>query len=275
MPPPDDWEPPKRILTEYVGQIEALIGKLNQYAHQPMKLAALSVQPAFRQSAQTIAQNMAGRVLRSNARSWRAAARRASHGRMIYEALRRELQGPVGQAVAEIIRENSLLISSLPVKLAEQTALYIGKRQSQGVRSEAITQELQLKLPHLAKSRIHLIARTETAKAETAITQARAENIGVDWYEWRTSEDGRVRKSHRKMDGVLCAFSDPPSPEQLTGEPSAGAYPPGGIYNCRCLALPVIDIREISFPRRVYYGGHLQRMGKTQFMRIAGMRKAA
>lgn len=274
--PTDDWKPIKRIVSEYVAEIESLIGRWGGVFKKPHELAALSINPSFVKSAESLAQNMAARVLRSNARSWRSAARKASNGRIIHEALRKELQGPVGHAVRQIILENSRLISSLPSDIAEKTALYIGKRQSEGVRSTAISQELRRKLPDMAASRIRLIARTEVAKSETAITQARAENIGVDWYEWKSAEDTRVRRSHRKMDGVVCAWADPPSPERLIGEPSpAGTYAPGEIYNCRCNALPLIDLDEVHWPHKVFSGGQIRSMTRAQFARMAGIKRAA
>ena len=130
--------------------------------------------------------------------------------------------------------------------------------------------------PKLAENRIRLIARTEISRAETDLTRARAERIGADWYQWATSEDQRVRKSHKNMDKVLVAWNDPPNPEVLVNEKSnAGHYNGGSTYNCRCLCLPIISLDEISWPARVYSAGSITRMTRAKFSKLSGYQIAA
>ena len=58
------------------------------------------------------------------------------------------------------------------------------------------------------------------------------------------------------MDGVVCLWSSPPSPEAIAGEErTCGNYHPGDIFNCRCVALPVIALEDLRFPVRVCMGG--------------------
>ena len=58
------------------------------------------------------------------------------------------------------------------------------------------------------------------------------------------------------MDGVVCMWSSPPSPEAIAGEERTfGSYHPGEIFNCRCLALPVVALEDLRFPVRVCMGG--------------------
>lgn len=98
--------------------------------------------------------------------------------------------------------------------------------------------------------------------------QRRAQEIGIEWYQWSTSRDARVRSSHQKMDGVLVAWDDPPSPEQLNGEPSTGRYHAGEVQGCRCLMLPIADLAEIHWPARVYRHGRILTMRKQDFQRL-------
>ena len=199
-------------------------------------------------------------------------------GREIYAALKKELTNtPVGIAVNEIVEGNSLLIKTVPRNLARQFSSYAQKMQMAGVRPEQIAAEMQKKAPQLAGYQVRRIARTESAKASTALIQARCESLGCDWYVWRTCMDERVRGypqgGHYKMEGVICRWSDPPNPEALfpyKGGKSAGSYHPGGIYNCRCIALPVVALEDISFPCRVHVHGKIVHIGSlNEFKKVA------
>jgi SPP1 gp7 family putative phage head morphogenesis protein len=246
------WEQPKRIETSFQRA-------LFDYLEAPSE-----------EFAERIARNMITAVQVRNAQGWRAAANESTKSRLIRRLLQQELSGPVGLEVERLVRQNASLIRTLPTDIADKTNAFVAAQQRRGMRSETIAKALQERLPEMRASSVRLIARTETAKSETAVTQARAEAIGIGWFEWRTSEDGRVRLSHRKMDGVLCRFSDPPAPEALAGEKSTlGHYAPGGCPNCRCLALPLVSLDEVSWPHRVYANGVITRMTRAQFQRIA------
>jgi SPP1 gp7 family putative phage head morphogenesis protein len=222
------------------------------------------------QFAERIAREMVTAARVNTARGWRGAAAESTKSRLIHRLLRNELNGPVGIEVDRLIQHNALLIRTLPDSIAARTSAWISEQQIRGRRSEALQEELEAQLKHLTSVEVRRIARTETAKSEAAITQSRAQAIGIQWAQWLTSEDGRVRKSHRKMDKVLFRFDDLPNPEQLCGMKSdAGRYGPGGVWNCRCSTAPLVDLNEISWPVRVYHGGKLQRMSRKQFERLA------
>lgn len=218
------------------------------------------------EAAQVIAQRMIGGVLVQNAQTWRAAASASLHGKRIYQALQTEMSSSVGLRVDELIAQNAKLIRRLPETLNARAQAFIGGEQRRGARASTIAAELQNKLPQLAYTQAKLLARTEVGRAETALTQARAERLGLNWYEWKTSEDQRVRVSHRKMDTVLVNWNDPPSPEALAQEKSYfGKYHPGTVFNCRCLALPLVSLDEVAWPHRVYAGGRIERVSRAQF----------
>jgi SPP1 gp7 family putative phage head morphogenesis protein len=222
-------------------------------------------------AANRLALSMVTMVRQHNARSWREAASRSSMGRFIYAGIEQAMHGSVGHATLALTEHNARLIRSLPGKIAQQTANFIGQQQRKGLRSEQIAAQLRERLPEMTRAKAKLIARTEVAKAQTAFMQARAEQFGFRWYVWRTSEDQRVRPSHRIMDGVLCAWDDAPSPEALFGMKSHGMYSPGGIENCRCDALPITDLRQVRFPAKVYSSGQIRRMTLAEFSRFSGL----
>jgi SPP1 gp7 family putative phage head morphogenesis protein len=93
-------------------------------------------------------------------------------------------------------------------------------------------EELQARLlerGNVSVSRAELIARDQTLKTNAAITQTRQVQAGVEYYEWSTSLDERVRDEHRALEGQRFAWNNPPS----VGHP-------GEDFQCRCVAIPVI-----------------------------------
>ena len=97
-----------------------------------------------------------------------------------------------------------------------------------------------------------LIARTETAKLQSAITQNRATNIGSVAYEWVASMDRRTRPSHKEMDGVIVFWrpdAQKPLRDGMRGQ--AGSFP-----NCRCYPAPILDISDLSKTNYKVYNYH-------------------
>ena len=83
--------------------------------------------------------------------------------------------------------------------------------------------------------RAMLIARTEVARTSSTFVQQRARAIGATQYIWRTARDSDVRPGHKKMEGVVCDFSNPPEiDEGSPGKPRLMRHGPGEVWNCRC-----------------------------------------
>lgn len=215
------------------------------------------------------ARRMVTGVFISAGRTWRDVAWRSTNGLLMYRALRHELSGPIGERFNQLIVENSSLITSLPAKVAELVAVRVARHEQIGERARETANHL---LGHVARARAQLIARTETSKATTALTQARSENLGLDWYVWRGSLDQRERLAHRRLEGVLIRWGDPPSPEALVGIRSRlGHYHAGNAPNCRCGPEPLVDLSQVSWPARVYYSGVIRSYTLAQFRKLSGM----
>jgi uncharacterized protein with gpF-like domain len=244
-----------------LGQLHILPSTIEQIGHDPAFIAA----------SESLARRMVTGLTRENAASWRVAANRSMKGKQIYAALQEELAGQTGIRVANLVRDNTAKIVTVTQDIAQHITPIIARMQQEGVRSENIEPAIVGHLHELADWQVRRIARTQVAMSETDLTRARAERIGVRWYQWATSHDGRVRYSHRVMDNVLIRFDDPPSPELLAGlkaNPRFPHYHAGQVYNCRCVALPVVSLDEISWPAPVYYNGSITRMTRKQFEAI-------
>ena len=204
-----------------------------------------------------------------NQRTWREAAKKATKGKFLYRLLMDELKQGTGQIIQKQVMENVLLIKTLPNDVAQKVVNDIAENALKGARAESTEKIIRDKTDQHSRASARLIARTETAKTMSALTKARCEQLGLRWYIWRTALDGtRVRLSHRIMEGVLVNWNNPPAPEELVGEKSAGHYHAGNIWNCRCYSEPVLEIEDIRFPARVYYNGQIVMMNKSEFEQI-------
>ena len=271
------FKPTGRIEARYRAEIDRL---LDQYFKVPeaaglgeitARLVEWSqVDRVFRRYAERAASSMVTAVAAQNARSWREAATKSTKGPLIYQLLRREMAGPVGRVIRAQVARSAELITSVPAEVAASSQRFIAAEQMKGRRAGEIARELRVRIPTMSRAKAALLARTGSSTAETTVTRARSETLGMEWYEWQTSEDARVRLSHRKMDKVLVSWNDPPSPEALIGVKSTlGHYHAGQCPNCRCPALPLVSVDEVSWPHKVYNGGKIQWMTRAAFLRLA------
>lgn len=232
------------------------------------KLKTLINNPALSSYAESTAMKMVTHLFTDAGRTWRAAASVNSRGRTIYEALRKELQGPISGSFHFQVKRNAEIIKTMPQATASRLTKFIADESLKGRRASDIADDIRARFPVSTESNINLIARTEVSKTSTALTQARAEEMGLAWYIWRTCEDARVRSSHEHMEDVLIRWTDAPSPEKLIGIRSVGNYHAGCVFNCRCYAEPLIGIDDIKFPHKVYYAGSIKSTTRKQFEQI-------
>lgn len=137
---------------------------------------------------------------------------------------------PLKQVVEAAIIANTDLIKSLPTTFMAQLRPLILDGVQHGKRFEVLQSEIMQRL-NVSENRAKLIARDQTAKLNSSITEARQTQLGITSYEWQTSGDERVRGTHEKNDGKVFRWDSPPD----TGHP-------GQDYQCRCVAIPVFDL---------------------------------
>lgn len=147
----------------------------------------------------------------------------------------------VGQTALALLNEQVGLIKSIPLEAGLRAQKIAYEAVLAGTRAEANADTIaQLEdemgfSTQAAVSRAMLIARTETARANASINQARAVSIGSNQYRWHNSGDGAVRESHKiwhgkRLQGMIFSWDNPPTLDDgMTGHP--GTFP-----NCRCFA---------------------------------------
>lgn len=255
-----------RALQALAKQVVRITLRYNSVSEITAAITDITHNPIWEAYALKQALSMTKMVAVQNAATWREAAMEGQNGYKIYESLRAEMAGT--PKFDKLIAENAAHITSLPDDISKHVTKFVSTQAIRGERAESMVEHIRERAPELSEARINLIARTETAKTQATITKIRSQEIGLDWYIWRTAEDLRVRSSHKHMHGVACQYSSPPSPETLKGEPNVGYYGPGEIWNCRCYAEPVIDPDYLSDSLRVVYQGSIVRLSRAKFEKL-------
>lgn len=198
----------------------SIIESLNAYA------------PALIGWGRSVADRMIRDVDRIDRRSWYA------RGEEISRLLQAEVQGaPTGATYRQLQADQVSLITSLPTKAAERVNKMAIEGVINGQRYDAIAKSLR-ETGEVTASRAELIARTETARAQANLSQARAEFVGATTYIWRTVGDSDVRHDHKILNGKTFRYDDPPVADLASGTRAN----PGCIWNCRCWAEPIIPL---------------------------------
>lgn len=145
-----------------------------------------------------------------------------------------------------LLQEQVELIKSIPIEAAERAQRIAFEAALTGTRAQANSDTIRQLEEEMgfstqaATARAYLIARTETARANSAITEARARAVGSGQYRWHNSGDGAVRESHRRyrgrnLQGMIFSWDAPPTlSDGMTGHP--GTFP-----NCRCFPEPIFE----------------------------------
>lgn len=271
------WRQSRRIENEYLKTLYTLCDMFRKIAQSVGEDQALYMQRMnqFQNSYQyekyimSAVKRMVTPIADINAKTWREAARKSTRGRFLYDLLMEELQQGKDVLINDQLLENAALIKTLPNDIAEKVVKDIADEALKGKRARSIEKIIMQETDKHSRASARLIARTEVAKTQSALTRVRAQSLDMQWYVWRTALDGnRVRPSHRLMEGVLVNWNDPPSPEALAGEKSVGNYHAGNIWNCRCFSEVLVDIDDVKWPHKVYRNGQIHMMSKREFSNL-------
>lgn len=141
---------------------------------------------------------------------------------------------PTGEALRSFLETQSYLITSIPLEAARRAQSLALEQLSGNQAGVNIVDEL-LRIAHITRGRAELIARTEVARASSALTMVRAISVGSEGYIWRTARDSLVRKEHKPLEGRFIRWDKPPKAMANGTRAHAGMCP-----NCRCYPEPVI-----------------------------------
>lgn len=156
-------------------------------------------------------------------------------------------------------REQVTLITKASQDMLDTVARRIRDGVKVGKSAREVTAMINADLPGISYRRARIIARDQTAKLNSSLTQGRMADAGLETYIWDTAQDERVRgnpngryanaiPSHFMMQGKLCRWDDPTvwfeNGEWVKRPGDAPYFHPGMAIMCRCVALPNWDELE-------------------------------
>lgn len=148
------------------------------------------------------------------------------------------------QMLRKAITHNFKMIKSVPqsiLKVYQQKDITILIKQVAENKIGRGSFEKQLR-EHGYKN-AKLIARTESAKLQTAIDRNTSTELGSKAYIWESSQDKRTRPSHKEMNNVVVFWqtdeSKKPLRDGMRGD--AGEFP-----NCRCNPQAILDENDLT-----------------------------
>lgn len=180
--------------------------------------------------AEAAASRMVAEVADADRQRWRRMSQEIGRG------IEREIQSAnVAPAMAQMKSDQIRLIRSLPNDASERVNRLVTEGLAKGERADSIAAKIY-ETGLVTKSRASTIARTECGRAATTLQAARAQSVGSTHFRWVTAGDSDVRASHKRLNGTVHRWDSPP----ICDEPDLRALP-GCIFNCRCIAVPLID----------------------------------
>lgn len=139
------------------------------------------------------------------------------------------------------VNDNVGLINTIPENMLGRMQKIILDGYNNGRSTTDITEQIQESY-QISKRHARLIARDQMGKLNARINRKLHEDAGVHKYEWSDSGDQRVRESHRRLNGQIFEYSNPP-------ETDDGRHcNPGEDYQCRCVDLAVFDFDTLTLP---------------------------
>lgn len=129
----------------------------------------------------------------------------------------------------DFIRANVDLIKSIDTRYFADIRRVVDEAYEQGRSWPWLAERLEERYD-VSKSRAQLIARDQLGKLTSQIAQVRSLELGVESYQWLTSNDERVRETHERLAGRIFSWDEPPP----VGHP-------GMDYQCRCTSRPVLS----------------------------------
>jgi SPP1 gp7 family putative phage head morphogenesis protein len=144
-------------------------------------------------------------------------------------------------------QENARLIGKMVEDEHQRVASIISSTFRSGGQITDARKEIQVAL-NVSKKRADLIAQNEYGNLYGQLDKQNNERLGIQYYEWHTRLDERVRRSHKVLEGKICRWDDPTVYKDSLDDKAwkkrssiggVNAHPSQDI-RCRCVGYSVI-----------------------------------
>lgn len=135
--------------------------------------------------------------------------------------------------------QNVSLIKDIPEIAIDDMQKIIIESVMKGEQTQKLRWAIQDKLG-ISETRAKLIARDQTNKLYGTLTELRSVYNGWEFYQWDTVEDEAVRPDHKRLNGKIYKFSEPPV-TVTSGKRAGERNNPGLDIQCRCLSIIIFD----------------------------------
>jgi len=125
------------------------------------------------------------------------------------------------------VDEHQRLIKSIQREHLDKIGMAIKRGIREGRLEKDLARDIR-QITDMSKSRSRLIARNAPLQYSGALTKHHQINAGIKKYRWQTSNDEKVRRSHRNRNNTVYAWDGP------------GRHPRSEV-NCRCDAIPILE----------------------------------
>jgi SPP1 gp7 family putative phage head morphogenesis protein len=140
--------------------------------------------------------------------------------------------------IATYQKRNTGLIKTLTKAAIDRVKVTVEENQGESVLTmqKALQEDVGVSASHG-----RFLARDQILKLNGQLTKDRQEDAGITKYEWVTSGDERVRPMHRALGGKEFSWDEPPKVSK-----DGRHEHPGGDYQCRCVANPILDLASLK-----------------------------
>lgn len=145
------------------------------------------------------------------------------------------------EALDDWVEENVNLIKTIPADTLGKMKEIVKDGYKNGRTTTKMVKQIQREYG-ISKRHATLITTDQIAKLNSDIQQTQQQDAGIDEYIWYTVGDGKVRDSHKRLNGKKFKWSNPPATEK------GRRCNPGKDYRCRCIGRPVFNRNTLNLP---------------------------
>ena len=146
-----------------------------------------------------------------------------------------EVEAFKNDVVPKYIADLQKSITNFTQEATEKLRTDIVSAFESGIRYESLVKPIE-KSFEISKNKAEFLARNEMGLVVADYTKAKYQSAGVNYYQWVSSQDQRVREWHDELNGKIFSYDNPPIIDLATKDRGN----PKQTYNCRCRARPIV-----------------------------------